>query len=276
MKPTQASLATMHGKLDQIAPVFSEILGWELLLADIDTDKFGSFDGLTPRTLTPRDAAIAKAKAGAEHLGTRFGLASEGTIGSHPAYPFMTSDIELIALVDVENDKVLVASHVSPNIVAFKGELDPSTDLQSIFLKCDLPNHAVNILAMIDSKKEISKGIRDQEQLEEIVEAAWRSGASQILVESDFRAMSSPSRQGNIIECAKKLAARVAAQCPACSYFGWGVTSYEFGARCIDCGFENQQVAKREILGCISCSHQERGAVLTASVSAAQCQLCNP
>lgn len=58
----QIALATKHGKLDQIAPAFLAIPDFELVLAEIDTDRFGTFSGDIPRTHSPKDGAFAAEK----------------------------------------------------------------------------------------------------------------------------------------------------------------------------------------------------------------------
>jgi hypothetical protein len=89
--PKSIALATKHGKLRQIGPWIEALDDWTVELAEIDTDQFGTFSGEVARVKSPRDTAIAKAKAAAELLGSDYGLASEGTIGAHPAYPWVRS-----------------------------------------------------------------------------------------------------------------------------------------------------------------------------------------
>ena len=97
-------MVTKHGKLAQLEPAFAQLPQWQLELAEVDnkvfdTDTFGTFNGEIPRTLSPKQTVIAKARAGAEMTGCDFAIASEGTIGPHPAFPFVTADHELLAFV---------------------------------------------------------------------------------------------------------------------------------------------------------------------------------
>lgn len=273
----QASLATKHGKLAQIAPAFEELLGWEVLLADIDTDEFGSFDGSTPRLHSPKETVLAKAKAGAEILGLRFGLASEGTIGAHPQFPFSTSDAELIGFVDLELGTELVVSHVSPNIVAQKLEITDSTPMELVAEKFDLPKHALNLTIESTLGKRIVKGIFDPQALAQEVSSAKQVQADvRFLAESDFRAMSSPSRQQNISDCARKAAERIAQNCPCCHYLGFGQISFEYGVVCGGCGTLNQHVVSAEIHGCLACAHLVRVDRGLARIEPDRCHSCNP
>lgn len=276
MRDQRAALATMHGKLDQIAPAFREHLGWELVQAEINTDQFGSFDGQTPRTLSPKDAAIAKARAGAELLGARFGIASEGTIGFHPAFPFTTSDAELIALVDLERNTNLVVSHISADIFANRLEVNRKASQHDLARAFDLPNHAVNLYLKIGPETKITKGIRDPGLLEELLAEAMAEEHDSLVIESDFRAMSSPSRQQNIAACAEKMALRIASLCPDCNYLGFGPTGFELGLACSACGFENDHLPRAEIHSCLVCSFQRVIPLSTQEADPASCMRCNP
>ncbi|HLP23650.1 MAG TPA: hypothetical protein VK139_06380 [Microbacteriaceae bacterium] len=104
MADASAVLATIHGKLALIAPPLEQRLGWRVTEAAVDTDAFGTFSGEIPRRHGPRDIAVAKARAGLDVVPAKFGLASEGTIGPHPAMPLVTADTELIAVVCPERD----------------------------------------------------------------------------------------------------------------------------------------------------------------------------
>lgn len=277
MTQVQVSLATKHGKLTQIAPAFRELLGWEVRLAELDTDEFGSFDGTKPRLLSPRETVLAKAKAGAELLGLRFGLASEGTIGAHPQFPFSTSDAELIGFVDLELKTELVISHISPKIVAQKLEITDSTSLELLAEKFDLPKHALNLTIESALGKRIVKGIFDSQTLaQEVSSAKQVEGDVRFLAESDFRAMSSPSRQQNIADCARKAAERIAQNCPACHYLGFGQTDFEYGVVCSGCGTLNQHVVSAEIHGCLACAHLVRIARSLTQIEPDRCLSCNP
>jgi len=273
----QASLATKHGKIAQLSPAFAEVLGWDLVLAEIDTDQFGSFDGSTPRLLSPKETVLAKARAGAEFLGTRFGLANEGTIGQHPSYPFSTSDLELIGFVDLELGTQLVISHLSPRIFAERLELVSGQEWPDFASMFDLPNHAVIVNLTHGAEIKIHKGISSDLEIQRLLQAASAEPRfSTVIIETEFRAMHSPSRQRNIEVCAQLAAQRLAQRCPSCDYFGWGVTGHHFGLACRDCGFENQHLAKTEIFGCLSCPHEINRGLDRKFADPANCLSCNP
>ncbi len=269
------ALATKHGKLEQLLPAFARLENFELVVAEIDTDLFGTFSGETPRLSSPLETAIAKAKAGAAELGLDYGLASEGTIGPNPVTPWATVDHELLVLISLSRNITIYETHQSASIVAKSQSLTPGIDLAAVFELFDLPNHAVNLSYSTGSSISIEKGLSDQEQLRNRIQELWAQGFEP-LMESDFRAMSSPSRQANIQACAEKLVARIASNCPGCNEIGFGKISYEFGVPCLACGEVNSRVAKSEKLGCVACDFFELKDLGITSIDPSRCDGCNP
>jgi hypothetical protein len=273
---TTIALATKHGKLAQIAPAFAALDQWELQVAEIDTDTFGTFSGDIPRTLSPRDAAIAKARAGAQFLGSDYGLASEGTIGPHPQIPWTTADHELLALVCVSKDLVIVESFLSTDIRAHKQDITTETDLNAVVTLLDLPEHAANIHYSLDGQNFCLKGIRDPGEFTTELTQLLGHKVGNLRVESDFRAMSSPTRQANIRACADKLVERMQSRCPGCDEMGWGPVGYEFGVPCSGCQRIVVSVPHSDKWGCVSCDYSELVTRGLSFVEPARCDFCNP
>lgn len=274
--PKKIALATKHGKLAQIAPAFEGLADWQLELVEIDTDLFGTFSGEVPRLLTPRDAAIEKARAGALEAKCDFGMASEGTIGPHPQIPFVNSDLEVLAFVDIKTNLVIVETILSTEIQAFSALVDSSTNLEQLVAKLDLPTHAANIIITTEGERRFIKAIHEPEELRLTLAQALMSAPTKVEVENDFRAMSSPSRQANIRAVADKLVARISAHCPACSQIGWGKVGYEYGLPCSDCFEVVNTVAHSERLACVECDFSELRWLGRESVDPSRCERCNP
>lgn len=270
----EIALATRHGKEHQIAPALAAI-GWQVVVSDIDTDAFGTFSGDVARVLTPKQTALAKARAGAEHLGVRYGMASEGSIGSHPSLPFVTSDFEILAFVDTELDLTWSETLLSAEIVAVSEKWSRELDLDDFANRADLPNHSVIVRNGGAQIVWVKKGLRD---IEAIADAAAECAThhEHIIVESDFRAMCSPSRQLNIEACAKNFASRLARLCEGCGYPGWGLTGFEFGLPCQDCGEIVAEVAEAELHGCLACGRAEQVHLGKTAVGPERCHACNP
>lgn len=99
-----AVLATMHGKEQVIAPIMERELGIRVLVSSaFDTDRFGTFTGEIERVGTQLDAARLKAKRALEGTDKSLVIASEGSFGPHPSYPFIASDLEIVLLLDTHH-----------------------------------------------------------------------------------------------------------------------------------------------------------------------------
>lgn len=270
------AVATKHGKLSQIQPAFDLVPGWELVLAEIDTDQFGTFSGEIPRTLSARETAIAKAKAGALALGLDYGLASEGTIGPHPSIPFINADTEVLALICLSKDFAVVESLVSTDIFAKSSTVSISSDLEAIATEMDLANHALNVYSSKDKRTLLHKGIQNPSEFIRCVAEALTGPSVELVVETDFRAMNSPSRQLNIALCAERLVSRITSLCPLCREIGWGKIGHEYGLPCIQCDQVSTTAAHSEVYGCVACEHRELVSLGVKSVDPSRCDYCNP
>lgn len=131
-------LATRHGKLECIGPPLEE-LGLVVAVIDVDTDVLGTFTGEFPRTSSPLETAIAKARLGMAATGVPLGLASEGSFGPHPAVPWITVDREIVVLVDDRRGLVVAGVASSTDVVAASMTLGPSQDLAPLVERADLP-----------------------------------------------------------------------------------------------------------------------------------------
>lgn len=271
------ALTTKHDKLRLIKPAFDEYVGCELFEENLDTDQLGTFSGEIERVASPRETAIQKARLGMKETGLLLGIASEGSIGPDPVVPFIHSNIEHLVLVDDQNGIVISEIYRSFEITAATITASPDQDLTSFLEKADFPNHALIVRPNTQKKRSCIKGITDYERLMDAIETSSQLSPNGIVViESDLRAMHSPSRQRNIEEVAKLLAKRVSQICPNCQIPGWGRVGYEKGLNCSECELENPDAIRHEKLGCVKCEHEELGNVIAFALDPAQCQSCNP
>jgi ribosomal protein L37AE/L43A len=270
-------LTTKHEKHSLIAPILEAELNLKVVLHEADTDQLGTFTGEMERTLPPRDAAIEKAKLGMRELGASLGIASEGSIGPDPLMPFTRSDIEYIALVDLERGIEIVERFRSFEIIAGEIVTEPGSDISSFLTSVDFPNHKLIAQPNGARGKHSIKGLANQSELEKAIEdQAAISSDGKAFLQSDLRAHCSPSRQQNIIQATRLLAKRVSALCPSCGTPGFGVTRYEQGLECSECGELVSNALKFEILGCAKCSFEEAGPQLADYADPSTCDGCNP
>jgi len=271
------ALTTKHDKLRLIKPAFDEYVGCELFEVNLDTDQLGTFSGEIERHAPPRETAIHKARLGMRETGSLIGIASEGSVGPDPVVPFIHSNIEHLVLVDDQNGIVISEIHRSFDITAATITAAPDHDLTSFLEKADFPNHALIVRPNTQIKSNCIKGVNDLEQLQEAIAISSKlSPNGFVVIESDLRAMHSPSRQRNIEEVATLLAKRVSQLCPNCQMPGWGRVGYEKGLNCSECELENPDAIRQEKLGCVKCDHIELGKVISSTLNPAQCQFCNP
>jgi ribosomal protein S27AE len=267
-------MATKHDKGRLLAPHFEEILSMRVEEVLVDTDLLGTFSGEIERVGTPLETALKKAQLGIQSTGNPFGVASEGSVGPDPLVPFIKANIETMVFVDEELGIHIHESFKSNEITAFT-----TTTLENnlgVFLqKADFPNHA--IIVKPHNGPGSYKGIRDLRSLEKaITDARDQSSDGEAIIESDLRAMCSPSRQKNISATALKLVQRLSRTCPECQTPGWGLTSYTRGVECSECGDFSIDAIKQEVIGCVKCEYTAPGAVINLTLDPAQCMSCNP
>lgn len=144
---------TRHGKEQQAAGPFAAILGAEIVAPpDLDTDRFGTFSGEVPRTLTPVAAARAKARLALDATGERLALASEASYGPLPGVGWPGHE-ELLLFVDAERGIEVVEVHRAPGVpgrtatVRNLAELDHALEVAldgALTLAADFPGGGTN------------------------------------------------------------------------------------------------------------------------------------
>lgn len=273
-------LTTKHEKLKLIKPDFDAHIGCNLFEVSLDTDQLGTFSGEIERIAPPRETAVQKARLGMSSTGSPIGIASEGSVGPDPVIPFIQSNIEHLVLVDDENDIVISELYRSFEITAATITASSKTDLTDLtdfLIKADFPRHRLIVRSSKKAESNCIKGIVNPDDLSDAIAKVSRgSPDGLVIIESDLRAMCSPSRQKNIAEVANLLAIRVSQLCPQCQLPGWGRVGYEKGLSCSECGLEKPSGIRQEILGCVKCDYFQLGIVIAQSLEPAQCDYCNP
>ena len=267
-------MPTMHDKGRLIAPAFKEILDMRIEEVHVDTDVLGTFSGEIERTGTPLETAIKKAQLGIEASRAPYAIASEGSIGPDPFMPFVNANIETMVFIDEILGIQVQATHRSNEILAFTTDTTKG-DLEKLLIKFDFPNHAVIVKPKIGTGA--IKGIKNLLDLEKaIAQSRAASIDGEATIESDLRAMSSPSRQRNISAAGLKLAQRLAQTCPECSIPGWGLTDYLKGVECSECGEISHEAVRQELLCCVGCEFTALGTVINLTLDPSRCTSCNP
>ena len=267
-------MPTKHDKGRLVAPHFHNLLQVHIEEVNLDTDVLGTFSGEIERVGNSLETAIRKAKLGIEATGNPYVIASEGSITTDPFVPFISADIETLLFIDEELGITVHETVISNQIIAAT-TTTLKNNLDEFLKRADFPNHALIVKPNIGAGA--IKGIRELRELEKaIIEARDKSADGQAIIESDFRAMYSPSRQENISKVGLKLAQRLVNTCPDCHTPGWGLKSYTRGVHCSGCGEYAENALKEEILGCVKCEYTKPGAVINVTIDPSRCMGCNP
>jgi hypothetical protein len=267
-------MATKHDKGKLVSQTFKETLDMTVQEVVVDTDIFGTFSGEIERVGTPLETAVKKAQVGIKTTGNPFAIASEGSVGPDPFFGFINANIETMVFVDDELGIQVHETIRSNEIVAFT-TTTLKTDLGIFLKKADFPNHA--LIVKPHHGTGAIKGLRTLQELEDaILKARDSSSDGEAIIESDLRAMCSPSRQKNIAAVGLKLVQRLSMTCPDCQAPGWGLQSYIRGVECSQCGDLSADAISREVLGCFKCEYTVLGAVINLTLDPARCMSCNP
>ncbi len=268
-------LASKHEKEKAIAKVLFSKLACTLDVHAFDTDQFGTFTGETARTLGPYDTCVLKAKSAAELYDYNLAIASEGSFGPHPGFPFIASDHEIMVFLDRKNNWVIAEQHTTSKTNYRMMTITPKTELDEFLKQTGFPEHALT-LQTNRGKKVIAKGVKDIETLEAMLALGFQH-ENELLLATDMRAMMNPTRMLAIAELAEKLVLRIDTHCARCACPGFGFKSTRGALPCALCG-SSSSFYEEEVWACIACEHQEykmrRDGLLKADP--VWCHYCNP
>lgn len=273
----QLLIATRHNKESVISPRFSNEWGTSNTVAKrLNTDQFGSFCGTYHRKEDPISAARMKCLAGLELYGLDLAVASEGSFGPHPQLFFAPIAEECLVLVDKKNSIEIAVRHVSMSTNFAAQELLEWKELEDFAYRTGFPDHALVLRAEYANVKEIQKGIRSWDELEQHF-TRFQKKAQKVFAETDMRAHMNPTRMKEIDLAAEKLVQKLKRLCPDCSVPGFGSEEAIKGLPCSGCGLPTASISKVRIT-CDSCGFSaiespQHGRTFEDPM---YCQFCNP
>lgn len=271
-------LASRHGKEEVILPAIQPVTGIiPFIPEDFDSDAFGTFSGEVERKHGPLETLRKKCEAAMRQYGMDLAIASEGSFGPHPHYPFLTADEEWLMLKDEKNGLEIIAREISLETNFDVKEMASETALLEFAAETGFPEHG--LILRIGGEGwhgKIIKGIRSQEQLVKVYRE-WRSSAEIIRAETDMRAMMNPSRMKVIEKAAMRLREKLLSLCPSCGIPGYEVMEAEAGLPCSDCGRPGKEILRLHY-ACKKCGHQEERGNPDGKTwgDPAYCDFCNP
>lgn len=272
----------MHGKRAAIAPALEGEVGLILEVAlGIDTDALGAFTGEIARPGTMEETAILKARLGLEVSGLPLALASEGSYGAHPLFPFIPGGLEMIVLVDDALGLVIKETIIADQTNYQHTTAASADELADFLSRASFPSHGLIVRPnqlKAGAAPSLRKGVIDPAALAEAVSSCARQSEDELaFVQSDMRAHFNPTRMAVIAELAQRFANRVARLCPRCGAPGWGVIGAERGLPCEECEGPTE-LAQAEIWGCGACGERRASPRPDgmAAAAARHCPWCNP
>lgn len=276
----EAVLSTKHGKERVLAPFLMAAMDLKLRVPEgVDTDTLGTFTGEVPRTGTPREVALRKARMGMAATGLPLGLANEGSFGPHPQLGIVPGNHEVLLFVDDELGIQVVEETLSTQ-TNFAHKVGGSVrDLAGFLEKVGFPAHGLIVRPNSGLQPGLLfKGVTTMQDLEEAVDRCARASTDKTAhVATDMRAHMNPTRQKVIGEVAERLAQRLLTRCLQCGTPGWGLVDVVRGLPCELCGWETDLV-REEVHGCPRCDFREnrpRADGLDRAY-AGNCPCCNP
>lgn len=136
----------MHGKEHLAREPFARILGAKVTAPRaLDTDRFETFSGVTPRTLSPVAAARAKAQVGIQTMATPLALAPEGSFSS--VFGFGVEQWELLLFLDVERGLELLETVITTSPLPTRRTVESVEEAADYVLAAGFPRQGVMIRA---------------------------------------------------------------------------------------------------------------------------------
>lgn len=277
-KKRQCVLATMHNKESVISPQLEQGLGITVTVpSNFNTDHFGTFTKDIKRDGNQLEAARKKALAAMEQTGFDLGVASEGSFGSHPSIHFLSSNLEIVVLVDSYNDLEIIGHYRSSNVRAQGQQVGTPEEAITIASSWGFPNQGIVVRLSENDNRHMYKEIRTIAELEKVSEqllSKWF--VKSIFLETDMRAHRCPGRMESIKMATLDLIKNCKSVCPKCGVPGFVITDTVAGLLCSYCNLPTD-VVKEVIYSCKKCYYKEsRPATENTFAEPRECQWCNP
>ena len=271
-------LATMHDKERIIAPLFQSELGVNVIVPEeFNTDRFGTFTKDVQRAGNQLEAARKKARAAMEITGIDIGLASEGSFGAHPSIPFISSNLEIVVLIDTKNDLEIVGHYRTSDVQAKGQEVSSVEEAIKLAVSWGFPEQGIILRSSEKNNKDIYKEITTMTDLRTTGEkllSKWL--VKSFFLETDMRAHRCPARMMSIKQATMDLIENCKALCPECATPGFVITDVVKGLPCNGCGLATDLV-KETIHSCKKCLYREiKPIVKKTFAEPGDCKWCNP
>lgn len=270
-------IATMHKKETVIAPILENYLGVKCVTSNqLNTDSYGTFSGEIERNLSPLEVLRKKCFTAMDLENCDLAIASEGSFGCHPLYPFTQADEEFVMFIDQRNTLEIVERELSVNTNLNASYLNNVDDVLDFAEKCQFPSHALILKNQETGYVYLEKGITSKERLIDCFNECFSIHGT-VFIETDMRALFNPSRMKVIEKATEKLCVKINSKCPNCLFPGYSVQRVLSGLPCNSCSLPTKST-KAFVYQCLSCLYEEieefpHGKILEDPM---YCDFCNP
>ena len=248
-------IATKHHKETVIAPLLEQHLGVQCFVPnDFDTDALGTFTGEVPRKEDALSTARQKCLLAMQKTNCDLGIASEGSFGPHPSIFMAHANDEFLIFIDKKNNLEIIVRELSLDTNFTVATINCFQDLVNLANGIGFPEHAVILKNADENWNSIVKGIQSWDLLEESYNKMITDN-SQVIAETDMRAMYNPTRMKVIKKATQKLVEKIKSCCPQCNTPGFGIQKTNPGLPCKWCGSPTNST-KSYTYQCQKCSFE--------------------
>jgi len=249
-------IATKHKKETVIAPLLEKNLGVKCFVPDdFDTDVLGTFSGEIERKGNAIETVRQKCLLAMEQTNCDLGIASEGSFGPHPTIFMAHADDEFLIFIDKKNNLEILVRELSLDTNFNATTIECFQNLVDLVKNVGFPEHAVLLKIAEKEVTTVVKGIQSWELLEESYQKLSANN-SQVVAETDMRAMYNPTRMKVIEKATQKLVEKIKSCCPQCNTPGFGVVNIKSGLPCEWCGSPTNST-KSHIYQCQKCQFEK-------------------
>ncbi len=266
-------IATKHKKETVIAPLLEANLNVKcFVLKDFDTDSFGTFTGEIARKDNAFETVRKKCLAAMAISNCDLGIASEGSFGLHSTAFFASANEEILLFIDLKNNLEITTRIQTLNTNFNSSIIKSKTELQLFAETCKFPSHG--LILRSENSELIVKGITAWEELYEHFEAL-KANYSDIIVETDMRALYNPTRMKIIEKTTMQLIEKINSKCPNCNHPGFGIVEANKGLRCELCNNPTNSILSYTYQ-CSNCNFKSEKAASKKMEDPMYCNYCNP
>lgn len=271
------AIVTMHQKQSVIEPLIRKYLPVDnVIVASIDTDKFGTFSGEIERQSDALTTVRSKIHEGLRWSGQTLGIGNEGSFGPHPHSPFVPADEELVTLIDIKNNLEISERYLTSVTNHSHRIITSYNDLIEFAHQIRFPSHGIILKREHNGVvTNVAKGVRTFSQLRQTYETFYTSDCS-LVAETDMRAHMNPTRMNNIKIATQHLMERIISLCPKCGSPGFGVGDIRKGLPCRQCSYPTDLILSK-IYYCQNCNYADERLFTNGEKADPQyCDQCNP